>query len=102
MTNDLFQPAPSVHVHGRWKFESLKSPMANSKELEAISSDLGIKTLPEMVFAKSYLKLTFQNSLEIKFGAVNGLKPCVGAPSKENQVEVQYATEWKTKTKGKD
>lgn len=43
-----------------------------------------------------------QNSLEIKFDAVNGLKPCLGAPPKEKQIEVQYASEWKDKSNGKD
>lgn len=59
MMNEMFQPTPSTLTHRRWKFESLKSPMANSKELDSISTELGIKTLPEMVFAKSYLRLTF-------------------------------------------
>ena len=45
---------------------------------------------------------SIQNSLEMKFDAVNGLKPCLGAPSKENQIEVQYASEWKDKSNGKD
>merc|ERR1719474_61951 len=102
MVNEAFQPTPSVLTHDQWRFESLKSPMANLKELDLISQELGIKTLPEMVFSKSYLKLTFSNSLEIKFDAINGLKPCLGAPPKEKQVEVQYASEWKRKSNRTD
>lgn len=44
--------------------------------------------------------MTFiQNSIEINFDAVNGLKPCIGEPAKDKQVEVQYASEWKNKAK---
>ena len=33
------------------------------------------------------------------FDAIYGLKPCLGEPAKDKQVEVQYASEWKNKAR---
>merc|ERR1712228_585820 len=90
---------PSILTHKNWQFSSLKLAIADSNEMEQISLKLGIKTLPEMVFSNSFLKISYSNSLQIGFDAVNGLRPCIGNVSEDKRVEVQYAKEWKNRAK---
>ena len=69
---------PNIFSLNEWTFMSNKKPMANTKELDKLGKQIKLKSLPEMVFINSNLKVMHHDGLIIMFNAKNALKPCVG------------------------
>ena len=74
----VIKSKPEMFSCNEWTFIALKKPMANSNELNKITKSIKLKSLPEMVFINSHLKLSHHDGLSIDFNAIDALKPCVG------------------------
>lgn len=98
---------PSIFVdqiHKGWKFSSMNGCIANSDQLSDICQQLQMTTLPEMVFADSYLKIEHENGFCLEFNAIDALRPCSLSTKEQSninnnghKIEVAYAKDWKRK-----
>ena len=67
---------PDPFKFGPWKVESKNGPILGQEGIEKLEGDLGMKSLPDMIFSKNELRLEFEGKLVLTFNATDALKTC--------------------------
>ncbi|KAI3380762.1 hypothetical protein SNEBB_003258 [Seison nebaliae] len=83
---------------GKWRIRSSKGVMANEDEIEEIKKSVQVDTLPEMLFNKNSLHLTYEkdeyNRFVLSFNVIDALKSLKGKLVKTN-VAVHGSDKWR-------
>ena len=67
---------PDPFKFGPWKVESKNGPILGQEGIERLEEQLGMKSLPDMIFSKNELTIEYEGKQVLSFNAVDALKTC--------------------------
>ena len=83
---------PDPFTCGPWKIESSTGSILGQEGLLKCEEELGMKSLPDMIFSNNNLTLKYKDNFEIKFNVRDALKTC--DKSKCPDIQVAAANSW--------
>lgn len=83
-----------VFKFGPWTVNSTKGPILKASEVEKISTDLELPSIPEMVFGENRLQIEHKAGFGIQFNAIDALRH---VDNKHDLMKVAVADEWQRK-----
>jgi len=79
---------------GPWKITTTKGAILKANDVERISSELELPSLPEMLFGENVLQINHAAGFGIQFNALDALKL---VDNKRDLMKVAVAEEWQSK-----
>ncbi|XP_077449377.1 TIP41-like protein isoform X1 [Stigmatopora argus] len=76
---------------GPWKVTTAKNHIMNSKDLERLTQELNLPSLPEMLFGENMLRIQHGDGFGIEFNAIDALKRINNS---DDNVQVACAQQW--------
>ena len=67
---------PDPFKFGPWKVESKNGSILGQEGIERLEEQLGMKSLPDMIFSKNELTIEYEGKQVLSFNAVDALKTC--------------------------
>ncbi|XP_038128035.1 TIP41-like protein isoform X2 [Cyprinodon tularosa] len=86
-----FRSSKQDFTFGSWKVTAAKNHIMKSKDVERLSDELNMPSLPEMLFGDNVLRIQHMDGYGIEFNAIDALKR---VNNMEDTVKVACAQEW--------
>ncbi|XP_035985256.1 TIP41-like protein isoform X3 [Fundulus heteroclitus] len=86
-----FRSSKQDFTFGSWKVTAAKNHIMKSKDIERLSEELNMPSLPEMLFGDNVLRIQHTDRYGIEFNAIDALKR---VNNMEDTVKVACAQEW--------
>ncbi|XP_015238380.1 PREDICTED: TIP41-like protein [Cyprinodon variegatus] len=86
-----FRSSKQDFTFGSWKVTAAKNHIMKSKDVERLSDELNMPSLPEMMFGDNVLRIQHMDGYGIEFNAIDALKR---VNNMEDTVKVACAQEW--------
>ncbi|XP_030601612.1 TIP41-like protein [Archocentrus centrarchus] len=91
MMSHGFKSSKQDFTFGPWKVTASKNHIMKSKDIERLSEDMSMPSLPEMLFGDNILRIQHTDGYGIEFNAIDALKR---VNNMEDTVKVACAQEW--------
>ncbi|XP_054611643.1 TIP41-like protein isoform X2 [Dunckerocampus dactyliophorus] len=91
MISHGFRSSKKDFTFGPWRVTTAKNHIMKSKDIERLTEEMNLPSLPEMLFGDNILRIQHSNGFGIEFNAIDALKR---VNKSEHTVKVACAQQW--------